>query len=409
MTIAELGSSPEIRTAFDVARARRDTPGCTSVIHLNNAGASLVPAPVLDATIEYLREEARAGGYEAAAAAADAIDGVYASAATLLDCRPDEIAVVDSATRAWAMAFYSVPFQRGDRILTSTAEYASNYISYLQLAQRFDLTVDVVPNDESGQISITALENMIDERVRLISLTHIPTNCGLVNPAVEVGRVARAAGVLYLLDACQSGGQIPLDVDEIGCDMLSITGRKYLRGPRGTGLLYVRREVLEELTPPMLDLRAATWTSRDTYQLAPGARRFETWEYNYGAKLGLGAAINYAMAWGVPNIQVRINELADELRVRLSGLPGVDIRDVGAQRCGIVAFTVAGAAPMEVKESLASEGINVSVSRAPSTRLDMEARGLEAVVRASVHYYNTNRELEEFERQLTKFLSNRGR
>lgn len=409
MTTAEISSSPAPGTAFDVARARRDTPGCTNVIHLNNAGASLMPTPVLDATIEYLREEAHAGGYEAAAAAADAIDGVYDSAASLLGCGPDEIAVLDSATRAWDMAFYSVPFQRGDRILTSTAEYASNYISYLQLAQRFDLTVDVVPNDETGQLSVAALESMIDDRVRLISMTHIPTNCGLVNPAAEVGRVARAAGVRYLLDACQSGGQIPLDVDEIGCDMLSITGRKYLRGPRGTGLLYVRREVLDELTPPMLDLRAATWTSRDTYQLAPGARRFETWECNYAAKLGLGAAIDYALGWGLPNIHARINKLADELRTRLSGLTEVDIRDVGAQRCGIVAFTVEGAAPMEVKESLAGDGINVSVSRAPSTRLDMEARGLEAVVRASVHYYNTSRELDEFERQLTKFVSNRGR
>ncbi|GAB3671752.1 aminotransferase class V-fold PLP-dependent enzyme [Saccharopolyspora sp. ID03-671] len=392
--------------SFDVTRARRDTPGCTNVIHLNNAGASLMPSPVLDATVEYLHQEANIGGYEAAAASARAIDGVYTSAASLLGCATDEIAVVDSATRAWDMAFYSIPFQRGDRILTSTAEYASNFISYLQLAQRFDLTVDVVPNDETGQLSVEALENMMDDRVRLISLTHVPTNCGLVNPAVEVGRVAREAGVLYLLDACQSAGQIPLDVDVIGCDMLSITGRKYLRGPRGTGLLYVRRKVLEELTPPMLDLRAATWTSSDTYELAPGARRFETWECNYAAKVGLGAAIDYALEWGLAAIQSRVNALANELRARLSGFAGVEIRDHGADRCGIVAFTADGVAPMEVKESLSNDGINVSVSRAPSTRLDMETRGLDAVVRASVHYYNTTQELDEFERVLAKLLSN---
>lgn len=249
---------------FDVERARRETPGCENVVHLNNAGAALMPTPVLDRTVTHLKLEARVGGYEAAALVAEEIEDVYGSAARLLGCRTDEIAVVDSATRAWDMAFYSVPFRPGDRILTSEAEYASNFIAYLQLAQRYNLRVDVVPNGESGQISVPRLRDLIDERVRLISLTHVPTNGGLVNPAAEVGKVARDAGVLYLLDACQSAGQMSLDVDEIGCDMVSMTGRKYLRGPRGTGLLYVRREVLDELAPPMLDLHAATWVVPDT-------------------------------------------------------------------------------------------------------------------------------------------------
>ncbi|EHY87449.1 MULTISPECIES: aminotransferase class V-fold PLP-dependent enzyme [Saccharomonospora] len=378
---------------FDVERARRETPGCENVVHLNNAGAALMPTPVLDRTVTHLKLEARVGGYEAAALVAEEIEDVYGSAARLLGCRTDEIAVVDSATRAWDMAFYSVPFRPGDRILTSEAEYASNFIAYLQLAQRYNLRVDVVPNGESGQISVPRLRDLIDERVRLISLTHVPTNGGLVNPAAEVGKVARDAGVLYLLDACQSAGQMSLDVDEIGCDMVSMTGRKYLRGPRGTGLLYVRREVLDELAPPMLDLHAATWVARDEYRIRPDARRFESWECNYAAKLGLGAAIDYALGWGLDRIRGRVYALADELRLSLAQLPQVTVHDAGVERCGIVSFTVDGVAPADVQAALGAHGINVSVSRTPSTRLDMENRGLEELVRASVHYYNTCEEL----------------
>ncbi|GAA3857135.1 aminotransferase class V-fold PLP-dependent enzyme [Amycolatopsis tucumanensis] len=395
--------------AFDIDTARKETPGCETVVHLNNAGASLMPQPVLDSVIGHLQLEARIGGYEAAAAAAEAVDGVYHSAARLLGCSTAEIAVVDSATRAWDLAFYSIPFRHGDRILTSEAEYASNFIAYLQVAERYGVRIDVVPNDESGQLSVAHLREMIDERVRLVSLTHVPTNGGLVNPAVEVGRVAREAGVLYLLDACQSAGQLPLDVNEIGCDMLSLTGRKYLRGPRGTGLLYVRAARLSELRPPMLDLHAATWVSRTGYRMRDDARRFESWECNYAAKIGLGTAIDYALGWGIDAIRARVTGLAEDLRDRLSELPGVRVRDIGAQRCGIVSCTVDALPADAVKATMAERGINVSVSRAPSTRWDMEARGLAEVVRVSVHYYNTVDEVEMFCRALGDAVLRSGR
>ncbi|MFE6612028.1 aminotransferase class V-fold PLP-dependent enzyme [Amycolatopsis sp. NPDC057786] len=381
---------------FDVELARKETPGCASVIHLNNAGSSLMPQPVLDAVIDHLRLESRIGGYEAAAEAADEVSGVYTSAARLLGCTPPELAVLDSATRAWDLAFYSIPFQRGDRILTSEAEYASNFIAYLQVAQRYGVQVEVAPNDESGQLSVVRLRELMDDRVRLVSLTHVPTNGGLVNPAAEVGRVTREAGVLYLLDACQSAGQMPLDVDVLGCDMLSLTGRKYLRGPRGTGLLYVRADRLDELSPPMLDLHAATWVTRDSYEVRPGTRRFESWECNYAAKIGLGTAIDYALGWGLPRIRDRVYHLADGLRDRLGAIRGVEVRDVGSERCGITSFTAEGLSGEEIKAFMASHGINVSVSRVASTRWDMETRGLDEVVRASVHYYNTIEEIDRF-------------
>ncbi len=381
---------------IDIARARRETPGCETVVHFNNAGAALMPAPVLEATIDHLRLEAEIGGYEAAARAADRVERVYAAAARLLNCAADEIAVVENATRAWDMAFYALRFEPGDRILTARASYASNYIAFLQTARRTGATVETIPDDAHGQVSLEALEKMIDSRVRLIAVTHVPTNGGLVNPVAGVGRIARAAGIPFLLDACQSVGQMPIDVRAIGCDMLSTTGRKFLRGPRGTGLLYVRREMIERLEPPFLDLHAATWTAPDRYVMRDDARRFETWEGNVAGKIGLGVAIDYALGWGLGAIRSRVTALADALRARLAEIPGVALRDLGVARCGIVSFEVAGRDPLALRAALGRAGFNIETSSAAATRLDMAARGLDCLLRASVHYYNTEDEVARF-------------
>ncbi|MBV9617548.1 MAG: aminotransferase class V-fold PLP-dependent enzyme [Ktedonobacteraceae bacterium] len=391
--------------SFDLQQARQDTAGCRHVLHFNNAGSSLMPQPVLDATINHPQLEAQMGGYEAAEQAHDAIEHVYDAAAALVGCSRDEIAVLENATRAWDMAFYSIPFQAGDRILTSIAEYASNYIAFLQIARKLNVTVEAIPNDEYGQLSVDALRSMIDEHVKLIAVTHVPTSGGLVNPIAQIGKVAREAGILYLVDACQSVGHMPVDVNTIGCDILSTTGRKYLRGPRGTGFLYVRRAVLEQLEPPFLDLHAATWAASDRYEMRSDARRFENWEANYAGKIGLGIAIDYAMQWGLDMIWRRVKTLAYQLRTRLSPLPGVIIRDRGIIQCGIVTFTTEGLEPEEIKKRLAALHINVSVSVVESTRLDMEARGLTSMVRASVHYYNSEEEIERFCEQIEKMIS----
>ncbi len=386
--------------AIDVERARRETPGCAEVAHFNNAGASLPPQLVLDTVVGHLMHEARIGGYEASAEAAERLDAVYASLARLIGCAADEIAVVENATRAWDMAFYAMPLGPGDRILTARAEYASNVIAFLQIARQRGVAVDVVPDDEHGQISVEALERMIDGRVKLIALTHAPTNGGLINPAAAVGCVARAAGVPFLLDACQSIGQMPVDVEAIGCDMLSATGRKFLRGPRGTGFLYVRRAWIERLEPPFLDLHAADWTAADRYEIRPDARRFENWEGFVAGKLGLGAAADYALGWGLDAIRDRVRFLADGMRDRLRAISGVTVHDRSAELSGIVSFTVAGEAPADIQRRLRAAGINVSVSTVASTRFDMEARGLTDLVRASVHYYNTEEEIERVCRAL---------
>ena len=289
-------------------------------MHLNNAGAALMPDVVLQTVIEHLELEARIGGYEAAAREDDRVEATYDSVARLLGCSRDEVAIVENATRAWDMAFYSFDFQPGDRILTCGAEYASNYIALLQVARRTGAVVVVVGDDESGQVSLTALEQELARGARLVSLVHVPSQGGLIQPAAGVGRLCRAAGVPLLLDACQSVGQLPTDVGELECDILSATGRKFLRGPRGTGFLYVRQGLIEQLEPPFLDLHAAEWDDRDTYTIRADARRFENWETSYATKLGLAAAVDYALGWGLEAIAERVQGLAASLRAQLGGI-----------------------------------------------------------------------------------------
>ncbi len=379
---------------LDIAGLRAETPGCRHVTHFNNAGASLQPQPVLDTVIDHLRLEGDLGGYEAAARADERHKAIYASIARLINCAPDEVALIENATRAWDMAFYSLRFGPGDRILTGLAEYASNYIAFLQMARRTGVEIVAVPNDEHGQISIEALNGLVDARVKLIAITHVPTNGGLINPAVSIGAVARRHNIPFLLDACQSVGQLQIDVQAIGCDMLSATGRKYLRGPRGTGFLYVRRAVLERLEPPFLDLHAAQWVAPDRYEMLPDARRFENWESSIAGRLGLGKAVDYALALGMDRIEAELRAKAASLRERLGALTGVTVRDLGEQKGGIVTFTKDDVDVDRIKAALAAAKINVSVSRRSSTYLDMTARHLDQVVRASVHYFNTEDEME---------------
>ncbi|MEX0922624.1 MAG: aminotransferase class V-fold PLP-dependent enzyme [Rhodovibrionaceae bacterium] len=383
---------------IDVARARAETPGCAQRTHLNNAGAGLMPQAVLDAQIAHLRLEAEIGGYEAHAAAQDKVDAAYAAVARLLNCAPTEVALMENATAAWSGAFSAFTFEPGDRILTAEAEYSANFIAYLQAARRCEVKIEPVPSEDNGQLDVAALQNMIDDRVKLIGVTHVPTNGGLVNPAEEIGQVACAAGIPYLIDACQSAGQLDLNVEKIGCDLLSVTGRKYLRGPRGSGFLYVRQSFLEarNLEPAILDMHGAEWVEPDDYRVLPNARRFENWEFNYAAVIGLGVAVDYALSWGLPAIEARVIGLADSLRAQAAEIPGIAVHDLGTKRCGICSLSSDRVDSKEIKARMTERGINTSVSPQTSTLLDTRKRNLPPVLRASVHYYNSEAEVERF-------------
>ncbi|MCF8467890.1 MAG: aminotransferase class V-fold PLP-dependent enzyme [Sneathiella sp.] len=381
---------------LDIDKLRQDTPGVKNRIHLNNAGAALMPLPVYEAVKEHLDLELAIGGYEAQNRAKPAFERTYDAIAELINCERSEIALVENATVGWQMAFYGMKFAPGDRILTAEAEYATNVIDYLQMAKRTGVKIDFVPSDNSGQMDVAALNAMIDDKVKLISVTHIPTNGGLINPAAEIGKVARRHGIPYLLDACQAVGQIPVDVEEIGCDMLSVTGRKYLRGPRGTGFLYVRKSFMDQLEPPFLDMHSAEWISLEAYEMRPDARRFENWEFNVAAVIGLGAAVDYLLALGIEETSARLCALAATARERLSTVPGITVQDIGAKKGGIVTFEHKDLPAKAVKAALAERNINVSITSLSSTRFDLEKRGIDEMVRSSFHYYNTEEEIDGF-------------
>ncbi|WP_138429991.1 aminotransferase class V-fold PLP-dependent enzyme [Fodinibius saliphilus] len=381
---------------MNIDKLRNQTPGTSHVIHFNNAGASLMPSTVSESVISFLKKETLRGGYETANNYRDQIDQVYPVIATFINATPQEIALQENATMAWNMAFWAIDFQPGDRILTSVSEYASNYIAYLKLQKMMDISVEVIPNTDAGMTSVEALSSMLDEKVKLVSITHIPTNSGLVNSVEQIGDIIKPYSCLYLVDACQSVGHYPVDVKKIGCDMLSATGRKYLRGPRGTGFLYVNNEILTQLTPPFLDLHSAEWIKKEEYRVRNDARQFENWETNYAGVMGLKEAVSYATNLGISNIWKRITTLASTLRNTLSQISNVSVHDIGTTQGGIVTFTIDNISAELIQQKLSSNDINVSVSRKSSTRLDMEQRSLDQLIRASVHYYNTEKEISTF-------------
>ena len=380
---------------IDIKQVRAQTPGVSHVNHLVSAGASLMPQVVVDAVVDHINLEARIGGYGAANEQAEMLDNVYNNVATLINAKPQEIALVENATVAWCQAFYALPLKRGDRVLTCQAEYAANYVAYLQRAKRDGIIIEVIPNDDKGAIDVIALEKMLATPAALISITWIPTNGGLVNPAIEVGKLASKHGVLYLLDACQAVGQMVVDVKEIRCDFLSATSRKFLRGPRGIGFLYIRETLIDALEPVVLDHFAAAWVETDRYELRSDARRFENWENAYALRAGLGAALKYGQEIGLENIQNRSWGLAQLLREQLNCIKGAQVHDAGEQQCAIVSFSIEGLSAQKTVAALRAKNIIIGTTSIDSTRLDFETRKLPDMMRAAPHYFNTEDEIEQ--------------
>ncbi|SER99005.1 aminotransferase class V-fold PLP-dependent enzyme [Actinokineospora terrae] len=374
--------------------AQEDTPSAATQVFLDSAGSSLPPQSVVDEVVNHVRREAEVGGYRAYGERLDDLEAGYGLAAEFFGCAPDEVAFTDSATRSWLSVLDAVPLTQGDRILTTEVEYGGNAIALLNLAQQVGATVELVPSGADGLIDLDALRDTLDERVKLVSLVHVPTNGGVVSPVAGAAAIAREAGALVLLDACQSIGQLPVTLAGTGADVITGTGRKWLRGPRGTGVLVVRRDALTRLRPRLVDLAGATWTGPSEIALREDARVFELWENSIADRLGLLVAFRYALDLGLDRIAASVTDRANRLRAGLARLPRATVRDLGEHPSGIVSFTIDGMAADDVKAALAERDITVTVSRVTSTRHDMSRRGLEQVVRASPHYFVADGQIE---------------
>ena len=377
--------------AAQVAAGRAATPGWGERLLFNMAGASPMSAAALAALQGHLVRESRLGPMEAAEAVAPQLQALRVDAARLLNAGTDEVAVLPSASAAlgavWSALVHTRPLRPGDRVLVGRQEWGGNLATY----QRAGAEVQVLPCRPDGSVDAEASTALIDERVRLISLTWLPANGGLINDAAALGRVARAAGVPYLVDAGQALGQLPVDVQQLGCDVLKGAGRKHLRGPRGTALLYVRRGFLPQLTPPWVDVQSAPWAAG----LRDDARRFETSEQPVALRLALQVALAEALDLGVGAIAARVQALAAALRDRLATLGHVQLHDLGSgPRSGLVSFTVDGETPAVTRARLAQRGIHIGANGVPYTPLDMQARGLEAVARASLSWLHDEGDIE---------------
>ncbi|QSE98201.1 aminotransferase class V-fold PLP-dependent enzyme [Fulvivirga lutea] len=389
---------------MDIDLLRNETPGCSQVIHFNNAGAALVSKRTLQAQINCLKEEANYGSYETAANYSEQLSEFYNEVATLINASPNEIAFTESATVAWLRSFYAIGFKEGDEIICDQSSYASNYIAFLNAQNKFGVKIKIASEGKEGEVSLDDIEKLISDKTKLISITHIPTNNGLVNPAENIGDLASEKGILYQLDACQSAGQYPLDVKKLKCDFLSATGRKYMRGPRGTGFLYVKQEVIERFNPLNLDLHSAEWIDKTTFKARSDAKKFETWEHSIAGKLGLTEATRQINELGISNIWDRVVDVATYLRVELSQLEGIEVTDTGSLKSGIVTFQVPDKSHEEIKAHLSRHKFNTVIAVKSGTLIDMSSRNLDSVIRASIHYYNTNSEIDSFVSCLRNYL-----
>jgi selenocysteine lyase/cysteine desulfurase len=373
---------------------RAATTGTAERIHLNNAGASLPPDIVVKTMVDFLQEEALLGGYEMEAKYRSQLDHTHNLIAQLIHAHPDEIALVENASAAWDIAFNGISFQPGDEVIVSEMEYVSNILGLLNAQKMAGIVIKMIPNDANGNFPLHELMAAITTRTRLIAITHVPSTAGNVLPVAAIGEVARKYHIPYLLDACQSAGQIPLDVAAIGCDMMAVTGRKYLRGPRGSGFLYVRKQMIDTLNLLFFDGRTVTTLNEESFVVRPDARRFEWYEKNPAIVMGLQKAVEYVLNIGIERIWQRVQHVAALFRQRLRELDGVVMHDQGDVLCGIVTFSVTGIPATEVRARLAAKNINVHIGLAKSTLYYMNRKGLDNIVRASLHYYNTEKEIE---------------
>jgi selenocysteine lyase/cysteine desulfurase len=387
-----------MRVSLDLERVRSETPACADRIHLNNAGAALMPAPVYDAIVKHLSRERELGGYEAADEAQADVDRVYCDVARVVGAQARNIAIVENASVAFTQAVASFDLQPGDRVVTSRVDYVSQQLTLLALKKRLGVEIDIASDLPEGGVDPQSIADLARHpKCRIVAVCWMPTNSGLVQDVRAVGEVCAQLRVPFLLDACQAIGQIPVDVTDLRCDFLTATARKFLRGPRGIGFLFVSDAALDQgLYPVTLDSQGAQWTGPASFDLVPSARRYENWEFAYALVMGLGAAARYALAQDIGACGARASSLAGRLRDSLAAISGCRVLDRGSTTSAIVTATFEGWDSQVLVMRLRELKVNTSATFRRWAWFDMTDKGIEHAVRISPHYYNTDEEIDRF-------------
>ncbi len=383
--------------SLNINQIRNDISNYGEKIFLNSAGSSLSPAVVNKRVKKHLDLEEKVGGYSAAEMMEEEILLFYQEASQLIGCRSENIAFTNNATDSYLRALFSFDYKVDDVIITTDDDYASNHIHFISLRNSYGIKVLRIANLENGDLDIDHFKELISKHhPKLIAITHVPTNSGLVQNVKEIGETAYNSNIPFLLDACQSIGQLTLDVQELKCDFLSATGRKFLRGPRGTGFLYVSDRMLESNTIPlMIDGKGAIWNKVDNYRVIEGAKRYEMWEKSYALQLGLMEAIKYANEIGLDQIEAYSAKLMKQFRENLTGLKGINLYDGGRQKCNILTLQKEGKSMDEIQNVLTQNQIFHSVSEKEWGFIDFSKKGVEWVIRLSPHYFNTFDEIDK--------------
>lgn len=352
---------------------------------------------------DYLLLEQHHGAYGAADMNMEQISKFYEEVAQLINTQLENIAFTVGSTDGYAKALSSIGFKHGDVIITTNDDYISNQIAFISLQKKLEIKVLRVKNLPDHELDLEDLEILINKyNPKLVAVTHIPTNSGLIQNVEGAGEICRKYDVLYLVDACQSVGQMSVDVEKIKCDFLTATGRKFMRGPRGTGFLYVSDKVLEKnMAPLFLDMSGAEWTAFNDYQLLKTAKRFEHWERSISSMLGFTEAVKYANRIGLQNIENYNKKLAASLRTGLQN-NGLRILDQGKHLGSIVTFCAQDGNIENIHKILKENNIYFSVSNKSNALIDFTLKSLDRAIRLSPHYFNTSEEIDQVVKILAK-------
>lgn len=390
---------------FSINQIRQNTPGCLDKIFINSAGSSLMSKEVVQISKDYMDMEADIGGYDVMANHYEDFNLFYLEASKLINANPRNMAFAISATDAYSKVLYSFKWTEKDVILTTKDDYVSNIISFIHINRRFGSQIKFVDCLDSGDLDYEDLARKLEQyKPTIFALTHIPTSAGTIHDAEKAGEICANFDTYYLLDACQSIGQLDVDVRKIKCDFLTVTGRKFLKAPRGTGFLYVANHILDtDMGPLCIDLAGSTWDSETSFKFGSEAKRFEFWEKNYSNFLGLTQAIREINEIGIEKIAAYNKMLSGYFRNELEQVDGLKIYDHGSLKGNIITWKIPGLKQSEISKLFHERRVIFSFSSNTSALYDLNKKGEEWLVRFSPHFFNTTEEADQVGEILSKF------